>query len=548
MERDGLHENIRHGGRSQCLRMERKNLRVLGLSILLVLVGIIYFTPLLHAEVGLYDEGLVLTGADLVLQGKIPYKDFYAVYAPGQYYLVGGLLGVFGKSVVVLRAYEILLRSLMALACFWLCRRAVPAPIAFLCFAAMLVWLNYVGSTGYPIYPFLLFAFLCLLVLAPSAEHGSRKGQACAGLLAGVAGLFRHDMGSLLIAALSVLLVALALRTGRQDRPAARAAFVSALLFLGAALLPLVLAFGALVLAGSGPDAWNQLVRLPFLLFTKYRGLPYPPVRALLNVRQESLQALAQHYWYIAPFFLFPLIVACSAAVGAKSFLSKRKLAGLDYRVIFLTGAGLACLPQAFGRSDFWHLIPLGMVSIVLSYVLVATRWSTPRRKLATALLLVCTGFWWIPIHNYRIPWGGTIAPLSAETAQVVSFLDTHHKGERIYVGAQNHDRMVVNAPVIYFLADVECGTKYYQLDPQIVATESVQMEIIRELADNDIRTVVLSKWHWEEPNRSSQDLGVDKLDVYIRSNYSLALDNELFGVWVQEPPRTDFNRPPLES
>ena len=515
--------------------MAGKTLRALGISTLLVLAGIIYFTPILYEEVGLYDEGLVLAGADLALQGNVPYKDFYAVYAPGQYYLVGALFGLFGKSVVVPRVYEILLRSLMALSCFWLCRRVAPAPIAFLCYTAMLVWLEDIGCSAYPIFPFLLFAFLCLLVLAPSAEHGSRKGQACAGLLAGTACLFRHDMGALLIAALSVLLAALALRTGWRDRAAARPAFQGALLFLISALLPPVLVSSALVLAGSGPDAWNQLMRFPFLKFADYRGLPYLSMRALINIRHDSLKALAQHYWYIAPFFLFPFIVACSAAVGAISFFSKQRLGRLDYPVIFLTGAGMACLPQAFGRSDFWHLIPLGMVSIVLSYLLVAALWTSFYRKSAGALLLVCTGFWWIPIHNYRIPWNGTITPLSAETAQLVSFLNANHKGERIYVGAENHDRMVGNAPAIYFLADVKCGTKYYQLDPQIVSTESVQMEIIGELQDNDVRTVVLSKWYWEEPNRSKLDLGIDRLDQYIRSNYSLTLDNEKFSVWVKK-------------
>ena len=519
--------------------MKKEQLRAWGLSILLVLVGILFFAPILHAEVGLYDEGLILTGADLALQGKIPYKDFSAVYAPGQYYLVGGLLGAFGKSVVVLRLYEILLRSLMALTCFWLCRRVAKAPIAFLCYAAMLVWLNYGGCYGYPIYPFLLFAFLCLRVLVPSTGNGSRKGQACAGLLAGFACLFRHDMGSLLIAALAFLLSALALRSYWIDRSATRQALQGAALFLGAALAPLVLVFGALVLAGSGHDIMEQLVRFPLFSFLDFRGLPYPSMRALLNFRHDSLKALAQHYWYIAPFFLFPFIVACSAAAGGMFFLSRRKLLGLDYLVIFLAGTGAACLPQALGRSDFWHLIPLGMVSIVLSYVLAAAIWSTSRRKLAAAFLLVCTGFWWIPIHDYRISWGDTITPLTDDTAQVVSFLNSHHKGKRIYVGVENHDRMVVNAPIIYFLAEVECGTKYYSQDPGIITTANVQTEIIKELQDNDVYTVVLSKWYWEEPNRSNQNLGVELLDEFIRSNYSLALDNAKFSIWVRKrtPP-----------
>lgn len=523
-------------------------LNVLGISTLLIIAGIIFFLPILYEEVGIFDEGLILTGAQLVLEGKIPYRDFSAAYSPGQYYLIGAWFGMFGKSVAALRVFEIFQRSLIALICFWICRRLSSALIAFLCYAAMLIWLTYVGCYGYPIFPFLLFAFLSLLVLGHSAKTRSRKGHTCAGLLAGMACLFRHDMGSLFITTISVLLASLSLRTYWIDRSAMRLAIQGTVLFITSALTPLVLAFGALVLVGSGHDMFEQIVRYPLFSFVDYRGLPYPSVQALLNIRQESLFVLAQNYWYITPFFLFPLIVACSATLGAKFFLSKRKLKQLDYTVIFLTGTGISCLPQAFGRSDFWHLIPLGFVSIILSYLLLTTLWHSTGSKVAGALLLVFTGFWWIPIHDYRIPRGGTITPLSPETAQVVSFLNAHHKGERIYVGAENHDRMVVNAPAIYFLADVKCGTKYYSQDPGIVTTEKVQMEIINELLNNDIRVIVLSKSYWEEPNRSSQDLGINKLDQFIQSNFSLALENRSFDILVKEPTQIDFNSSPIDS
>src|ERR687895_1968634 len=47
-----------------------------------------------------HDEGLVLQAAARVADGQLPYRDFYANYGPGQYFLAGGLDRVFGPSLL----------------------------------------------------------------------------------------------------------------------------------------------------------------------------------------------------------------------------------------------------------------------------------------------------------------------------------------------------------------------------------------------------------------------------------------------------------------
>jgi hypothetical protein len=49
------------------------------------------------------DEGLGLAGADRVIHGDLPYRNFWAIYCPGGYYLVGGLFLLFGPSVIAAR-------------------------------------------------------------------------------------------------------------------------------------------------------------------------------------------------------------------------------------------------------------------------------------------------------------------------------------------------------------------------------------------------------------------------------------------------------------
>ncbi len=47
-----------------------------------------------------YDEGLALLGAQNVIEGQVPYRDFWTVYPPGSLYLDAALFKVFGSSAL----------------------------------------------------------------------------------------------------------------------------------------------------------------------------------------------------------------------------------------------------------------------------------------------------------------------------------------------------------------------------------------------------------------------------------------------------------------
>src|SRR5216683_2303336 len=50
------------------------------------------------------DEGIVLQGAQRILQGQVLYRDFFSFYTPGSYYWTALLLRLFGNSILVARA------------------------------------------------------------------------------------------------------------------------------------------------------------------------------------------------------------------------------------------------------------------------------------------------------------------------------------------------------------------------------------------------------------------------------------------------------------
>jgi hypothetical protein len=47
-----------------------------------------------------YDESFMLTGALRINAGELPYRDFYAIYGPAEYYALAGLFKLFGPSVL----------------------------------------------------------------------------------------------------------------------------------------------------------------------------------------------------------------------------------------------------------------------------------------------------------------------------------------------------------------------------------------------------------------------------------------------------------------
>ena len=78
------------------------------------------------AGINPHDEGLVLQAAARVADGQLPYRDFYANYGPGQYYLLGGLDWAFGPSLITWRIVRVALDALVATLAYALAGREGP--------------------------------------------------------------------------------------------------------------------------------------------------------------------------------------------------------------------------------------------------------------------------------------------------------------------------------------------------------------------------------------------------------------------------------------
>ena len=82
------------------------------------------------------DEGIVLQGAERILAGQVPYRDFFSFYTPGSFYLIAGLFRVFGDSFAVARISLAATGAMSSLFTYALARRVCSRNVAL--FAAML--------------------------------------------------------------------------------------------------------------------------------------------------------------------------------------------------------------------------------------------------------------------------------------------------------------------------------------------------------------------------------------------------------------------------
>jgi hypothetical protein len=490
----------------------------------------------LYQPIGIYDEALLLTNADAILHGAAPYRDFYSNYPPGLFYLLAGIWRVFSVHALVARWLGLAIHVGLALVCGALAGRLVGR--RFLWLAAGLVMTVLV--------PFHLVANAYLAAvttllgaIAVFVAPGARPARAfAAGLLLGATSALRHDLFLMFGAAASAC-GALAWLT-RPWRPSREDWRRFGWLAAGAALpvalvwLPTFASAGFATVAG---DLYFDQVRyvLPA------RTLPAPP-----------LFEATPHPWLpgrLPAFLVSPFAAGLVAAwagllLASASGLRAHRRGGDAVTLLFLAIVSGIGVFHMFGRTDVFHVLFALPVPLLLASAL-ATHAAQrgPLGALAAAALVLwllqpgavpteATQRLWPPAalrappaaNTLGIPRVGAILdPAPGPRRAILTFIQTHAKpGEPIFVGQPEHDRIILNDLLFYFLADRRGATRYQQFDPGLTTRAEVQREMVADLEAKRPPVVVLTpRYFAPEPNRS-RERGARLLDEYIASHYEL--------------------------
>jgi hypothetical protein len=506
----------------------------------------------------IYDEGIILTGAMRVAAGQIPHRDFYANYGPGQFYTIAGLFKLFGESILVERLYDIFIKALLVASIYTIVSSYCRKSIAVWASIATILWLfgldQVAGTAQIPVS--LLNLVASTLLLPVFLRPISTRRTLAAGVVVGMAALFRYDVGVALLGVHAcVIAIAVSLRmSGISNRLRAFAStFWSYLAGFAAVTLPALLYY--LSVAPLSPFV-HDIILYPSEYYHRGRNLPFPAIslRALENIGIYLPIAIVSITLYIV---VLRLRGRGEDASNSQSIPEEQKWHG------FLVMFGLLALVmyfKGFVRVSLVHM----HLSIIPSLLLIAVLFQH-RLTLTRPIRISVTFLMWLSIFaagcsalrevrtlqhvehasvpksmllSVRHAWPETQAtwckiesPLTTGLCflpddgriQTIEFIGSHTTpDQKLFVGQTKHDRIFANDNLIYFATQRLPASKWSHFDPGLQNSSEIQTQMVHELEVNAPPYIVLDSEFdlTHEPNDSSKSTGVTLLDEYIHNKY----------------------------
>ena len=332
------------------------------------------------------DEGIILQGAQRILNGEVLYRDFFSFFTPGSYYWTALLFKVFGDSILVPRAALIVYGGIFPVLTYLLARRvcsrwnAVLAifPIVVMCLPYRFSVLHNWDST--------LFALLALYCAVRFIERPRWGWAFSLGSLTAITCLFEQSKGAGLVIGLAlgavILGVSGCLRLWAHRRSVIALAFGLVWPFL-------------LTMAYFGAHrALGQMVSdvlWPLHHYSVLNRVPYGYVeRDWVDLFHGSLGWRALSFVTVSPLFLvssLPVFAVCALALST-ALLWKQPMANGRTGYYVLVSAALTGLligTLATSRADVGHIVfVVPFFSLLLAWMSEAAK--TPFLRLSKGL------------------------------------------------------------------------------------------------------------------------------------------------------------------
>lgn len=532
-------------------------------------------------NINLYDEGLVLTGAMRVAAGDIPHRDFYANYGPAQFYVLGSLFKVFGSWVLVERAFDIVVRALIVTLTYALtavyCRKWIAATAALLC----ALWFFCVPFYGYPMFPVILLTLISAALVIPTlAAHSCTWRLVASGAAMGMAALFRYDVAFVVFLLIACAITVSARFVPRTPRLRGHAVLrMLAPYVIGTSIIFLPVACLYLAVAPISPFI-HDILSFPLHNYVRTRSLPFPGLFEMASavylpipIFCAALYSIGQSLWRRDNSEGWPpgnesernwallLLALIAAALYGKGLVRISVVHMLSSFV-----PSFIVLAIVVERALQQRTLMLGIAGVLAGITLAVTAHASVKTA-AIRLQTLAALFSEVLIPTARAAnttsttatWCGTPRELrkiacfwiDANHEEAVRFLvQVTNPGERIFVGLNRHDKIVVNDNLTYFAADRMPATHWHHFDPGLQTSADVQTEMVAELQSSSVRYLVLtSQWDGvSEPNDSAKSTGVHILDEYIRAHYNTVRTFGPVTVWLRSDACLEDNEPRMLS
>lgn len=505
--------------------------------------------------------GVSTVGAERVLAGDMPYRDFWTMYAPGHFYLLALLFHIFGPHILV----EAIAGSVVSVAATYLCyllvlnlvgRKLAALVCASIFFAAgyNAGYFRWLGT--YPPAIFFILTALNFMVIYYTA--GKPWFLFAAGLATGAAAVFKHDIGGYTAVAIVVGLLSHNFLT--SVAPGWARSLVLKLAVYSAGFAGIVVPVFTYFVVHGGMDMMRDLIIFPLTDFRFARPEHYPSLMPSGIYDPWRLQILFNFFRYLK--FVVPFALLLLGLVGTGLALQKREL---DYVALGVTFSVAFLLHYIAAHVQInTHIISMSLYAAGLGVIFfdMARRAASNRDRCAvvTTLLgaMLATG-WFASLAAEPAygtwgdrKWAGeTTLPklagikLPPREARVLTELSGYvdalvPKEEKIFIGLHRHDITIINDVLMYFILNRPNATRYHELHPGVADTQPVQQEIIRDLKKNEVSVVVLGRFIPDEGLEAAKNayrknlprIGATDLDGFIRENFVAVQKYGRYEVW----------------
>jgi hypothetical protein len=433
----------------------------------------------------LFEARVTDVSALRVARGEVPYRDFWTMYAPGSFLVLGLFFRALGEHLLLSNLLGVVTTVAAVAAVHRLVSRGSPRGAAFLSaisFALAFVESGFAdGFTTYP--PALLCVLLSFFRLAAFAERARPGDLVAGGLLLGLGACFKHDVAA--YAAIACGLTVLLFGPGPRVRSLAA--------LLVPAVIPIAAVFAWLWSAGAAPDLWQDLFVFPTTHFRHVRPESFPILPPLQSWPGWSFDAVVLAgrvltAWAILHLPTLTLLAGLagfasawrSAGPGARRLVA---VAALAFPLFWLaahvqvnthkvTLAALALVVAGFGLGRAPRLF--GVICIVWSLVLLAEPAERLRRVARDG------------VERAGIPRLEGVLATSREAAWMRGLRDAMARaappGAPVLFAGRRNDVMIHADSAPFWLTDRRSASRHHELHPGVSDVEAVQRRMIAEL------------------------------------------------------------------
>jgi 4-amino-4-deoxy-L-arabinose transferase-like glycosyltransferase len=490
------------------------------------------------------DEGIILQGAQRILDGHVLYRDFFSFFTPGSYYLIALVFRVFGDSFLAARTAVALVGAGFSPITYLLARRVCSRQTSLLVTLLMTVTTVPVRFLVLHNWDSTLLACLALYCGVRLLESPSAKWAFATASFASLTVLFEQSKGAGLGLGLGIGFLLITF-SGQAPKLFTRGRLIAITLGLAWPVLVTVLYFASQHALRAMLADWfwplqhySTANRVPY----GYQDLSEDDRITLFHSGSIGLRLL--RILAYSPALWLPVLPLFAVALLPRLMVRMRRKSSFGpdwpyYMLISSTAAGLLGLAVVAVRPDRLHFFYLQPIfSLILAWLLGGRNVRGPMFKRLGPLLSVCAVVLLLPMaiaillsaagqHYTIVTRRGAVTTPSQDA--VIDYVQARvEPGERILIYPYD--------PLYYFLTGTYSSTRFEYFQPGMNTSEQAG-EMLNQLSAHPPRVVLYERSFADHipaawPNTPASALVNDPVAEYIVRQYRECSTLNTSGKW----------------